>query len=130
MNILISDDEMWLHTTTGSYVGRQWVKDLPTTSSITGLWEPYNKGITALVLPDGVRSEDTIIILSVFKLKTHSNQKGDETLADTITLEDITVSPNTAHYVIHSVAPWIANSSFKLIPTHYEYLAIRKERTV
>ncbi|AHK11258.1 hypothetical protein S14_149 [Shewanella sp. phage 1/4] len=130
MFTLISDDDMWVHTVTGSYVGRQWVDGVPVATKISGLWEPYYGGEDAIILPSGVKSEDTIVILTEHELRTHSNQKGSEHKADIISLEDTTINPNAQLYVIHKKAPWVANASFTLIPTHNEYLAVRKERTV
>lgn len=125
---LIQDDDMWVTSREGAWVNRVWVDGVPTITKLSGLFEPYQHGETSLILPQGVSSEDAVIIYTEHILNTYNNLTDNITEADLVTLQDPTLHPNTFKYMVLMKELWSTNTSFTLIPSHNVYIAKRVEQ--
>jgi hypothetical protein len=129
LSTLIQDDDMWvLERNDGQWVDYVWLEGVVTPIKRSGLFEPYSKEETSLILPTGVVSEDAIIIHTIYDLKVYNNIVDHLSIADLITLEDPEIVPTTLRYMVLDKEKWTANNSFSLIPSHKVYLAVRVEQ--
>jgi hypothetical protein len=113
----------------GEMVDFEWVVYPNTYTTFTGLWSPYKEGESSITLPDGVSSEDTIVINTTETLSTDDSSIGNESTGERIYLQNPEVNLNTHKYLVKKAAPWVANSSFQLIPSFNEYIAVRERAT-
>lgn len=125
---LIQDDNLYRRVApnpAGQYIDRVWVEFDYTIETFAGLWSPYKEGETSFTLPEGVDSQDTIIIHTEDVLSTDDSSEGNESTADVIYLGNPDTNPNEPKYIIKKASIWKSNSSFQLIQPFNEYLAVR-----
>lgn len=127
---LIQDDIYYKKVITfnGEWVKGVYVKNETITyEEVEGNIDPYNKGASAFVLPEGVGSSDSYVFYTDEELKTHKSLQSGSNLADIVYLTDPEEDTSSEEYTVFEKRKWPKNSGFMLIDdNHNEYLLIRE----
>lgn len=104
------------NTTAGTYnAAGEWVRGTTTTLNVECNLQPYRRGTEQMTLPEGVRSEDVLIMYT--KTPIRAVDQFDKTLADETTIKN-------REYVALMVEDWNLNN-LKL--DHYKVYWVRKD---
>lgn len=93
-----------------------------------GEFEPLSTGESRFVLPEGINSEDAVIVFSDVELELAINNNGVVSGGDSIFLQDPVIFPNAIEYVVFNKEDWLTNTGFELLDVDsYDYICIRRE---
>lgn len=115
----------------GSYDRGIWSDGIVSISyeKIDGFIEPYVRSQSALILPSGVKSDESLYLYTNSPINIHNDLPSNQHLGDTIFIEDPQVNPNAVPYLAYDKEPWKTNTNFTLITQNFnKIILVRKEK--
>lgn len=97
--------------------------------AIEGFQEPYTRSESSDILPSGVKSDESLYLYTNEDLALHNDLTGNQTIGDTVYLEDPRINTNALPYLAYDKENWKANTNMQLITQNYcKVILIRKEK--
>ena len=131
---LLEDEAYWRQDTVytdGNFIGGVWVSGEATTTyeELQGISEPYTKGESSVILPEGVRNSESFFLYTEEDLFVHNDLDGTARTADIVYLQDPEVVSTAKPYVVFDKEAWRKNTGFTLLSEDYGlYLLIRQDK--
>lgn len=89
-------------------------------------WEPFARGETTIVLPEGVNAQSAILLFSQTELEVATNHKNRVVGGDRIYLQNPELHPTTEEYVVFDKEVWLTNPGYlELGQDSFDYVCIR-----
>ena len=127
---LISDLEFWkVDRTFGYNTQRKWEEVEGAPESFLGVDEPFDQGISTIVLPTGASSRDAFTLFTKTEMQVYNDLAGDTSIPTTIYLTDPDTTTNPVPYLVWDEETYRDNSAMQFLGGHHEYVCVRRDKT-